>query len=357
MQSSRWLEWILDHPWVVEFVIVVFLLFFLNVLLKKILSRSKRKGDRNESDWRYYIDYVAAAPARVLLWILLFSFVADLLAREFKLTGFAFVSPLRNAGIIVCLAWVMLRWKRVFYRVAVANPRSGNKHRFSLDPFTVEMASKIFTILVIFISLLLVMSIFGLNIAPLVAFGGIGAAALGIAGKDVIANFFGGFMIYLTRPFMIGDQIALRHRDILGHVEEIGWYFTSIRDSQKQPIYIPNAVFSTEALINLSRMTHRRIEESLAIRYEDLNKVTPIVEEIRAFLVKHTSVDSNLPVQVFLEKFGDVAIHIEVKAYILQTVYEEFMEVRQQILRDIAAIILKEGAEIPFPTMQVKIQS
>jgi MscS family membrane protein len=194
-----------------------------------------------------------------------------------------------------------------------------------------------------------------LNIAPLVAFGSIGAATLGIAGRDVIANFFGGFMIYLTRPFMTGDHIELPLKKITAQVEEIGWYFTSVRDPKKQPIYIPNAVFSTEPLINLSRITHRRIEESIGVRYEDLDKIPDIIERIRALLKHHPEVDLHQPIHVFLEKFADTAIQIEIKAYILSTRYEEFMAIRQELLQGIYQIIADAGAKMPLPTMHVKM--
>lgn len=357
MQSGNWLEWTMGRTWLIELLIVLCLLFVIQVFLKKILLRSKHRKELKEGDWRYHLDYAAITPARVLLWILLGAFIFDLAVREFKLTGFGYAATLRNAAIIFCLAWFLLRWKRVFHRVVIARTYAQAKGRMWMDPFTVEMVSKLFTILVIFITLLIVMSIFGLNIAPLVAFGGIGAATLGIAGKDVIANFFGGFMIYLTRPFLIGDHIELQQRHINGHVEEIGWYFTSIRDMHKKPLYIPNAVFSTEPLTNLSRMTHRRIEESIGIRYADLDKIPPIIEEAREMLERHTAVDHNQPIHLFLEKFGDTAILLEIKAYISRTRYEEFMGAKQEILSEIYRIIQKQGAEIACPTMEVRMQT
>jgi len=346
---------LVEYLWMIELIVVVFLLFFCNFLLKKMVLRSKSRSEMKEKNWLLHLDYALLTPARALLWILLIAFAADLLIREFQVSGFCFVGPFRNAAIIFCLAWFILRWKRVLQRVALEKPEGSGKGKLKLDPFTIEMTSKLCTIFVIFLSLLLIMSIFGLNIVPLITFGGIGAAILGIAGKDVIANFFGGFMIYLTRPFCIGDEIEFREKRMRGKVEEIGWYFTSIRDSLKQPIYIPNAVFSTEPLMNLSRITHRRIEESIGVRYEDMDKIPAIIQEIRSLLENHKSVDQTHEMHVFLEKFGDVAVHIEVKAYLLSTRYEEFMEQRQEVLRSVYRIVQQAGAQIPYPTMQIKM--
>ncbi len=353
MQRSTWLEWIIDRPWVIELFIGVFLLFFVHIFLKKIVLRSKKRTDLKESDWRFHLDYVIVAPTRVLLWVLLAAFVADMAIREFKLTGFAYMAPLRNAIIIVCLSWFLLRWKKVFRSVAMAR-RDMGKEGLRIDAFTVELVSKLFTVIVLFVTLLVMMSIFSLNIAPLVAFGSIGAAVLGIAGKDVIANFFGGFMIYLTRPFTIGDEIELQQKQMKGHVEGIGWYFTSLRDVEKRALYIPNALFSTEPLLNISRMTHRRIEETIGVRYDDLDKIPRIIEEVRALFESHPGIDHHLPLFVFLSKFADVGIHIEIKAYVLSTRYDAFMEIRQELLNEVYQIIQRAGAEIPYPAMEIR---
>lgn len=356
MQSSTWYEWFIDHPWMIELTVAILLLFFLNVVLKRILSRSKKMAKLEESDWRFHLDYAAVTPARVLLWILLIAFFVDLMTREFKVVGsFSYVGPLRNAAIIFCLAWFLLRWKKVFHKLIINRSDRTGKGRLSIDPFTAEIIGKIFTVLVIFITLLIVMQIFGLNIFPLVAFGGIGAATLGFAGKDAISNFFGGFMIYLTRPFMVGDLIDLPERKISGHIEEIGWYLTSVRDLQKKPVYIPNSVFSTEPLINQSRMTHRRIDESIAVRYDDFAKIGAIIEEIGTLFEHNSSIDHHQSIYIFLDRYGESAIHIEIKAYVLCTRYEDFMEVKQKIMMEIYKIIERAGAQTPYPTLQVKV--
>jgi len=359
MESSTtyWKQWLLvDHPWLIEIIVATLLLLGLNAVLKRILGKSKKMAHLKESDWRYHLEYAAVTPARVLLWTLLATFVLDLGVRELKLSGLSHVGSLRNAAIIVCLAWFLLRWKKVVHRV-VSFRNERDKGPIAMDPFTLEIVGKIFTIVVLFLTILIIMQLFGLNVLPLVTFGGIGAATLGIAGKDVISNFFGGMMIYFTRPFMIHDLIELPQRKLVGHIEEIGWYFTSVRDLAKKPVYIPNSVFSTEPVINQSRMTHRRIDELIGIRYADLNRLPKIVEEIRTLFEHNTSIDHHQTIQVFLKNLADVSVQIEIKAYVLSTRYEDFMEIRQSILTEICSIVERNGAIMPYPTMEVLVKS
>lgn len=339
-------EWLLENLWVLEIAFVVIALLLINLFLKKVILKSNKETD---------LEHALVLPARVLLWILLISFGLDLIARKLTLGGmFLSINSIRNVGIVVCLSWFLLRWKKAIH-TALSRRREIGK--MSLDAVSVEVLAKIYTILILFVSLLIIMQLFGLDIAPLIAFGGIGAAALGFASKEVIANFFGGLMLYAIRPFSPGDLVEVPEKHIYGSVEEIGWYSTTIRDLQKKPIYVPNSIFSTEILVNLSRMTHRRLEEVIEIRATDTDKVLPIVEAIRQRLKIQTQIDQHLPQYVFFKGYGTHSLYLEIQAYILATRYEEFMEIKQKLLLEIGSIIEQCGAEMPYPTTEVHILS
>jgi MscS family membrane protein len=70
-------------------------------------------------------------------------------------------------------------------------------------------------------------------------------------------------MIYLDRPFAVGDWIRSPDRDIEGTVEDIGWRLTRIRTFDSRPLYVPNSAFTSIAVENPSRMEHRRIYETI----------------------------------------------------------------------------------------------
>lgn len=108
----------------------------------------------------------------------------------------------------------------------------------------------------------------GVNIAGLLAFGGVGGIAAGLAAKSLLANLFGGLSVYLDHPFRIGDWIRSPDREIEGTVEEIGWRRTLIRTFDMRPLYVPNALFMTISVENPSRMLNRRTFEKVGVRYE-----------------------------------------------------------------------------------------
>lgn len=308
IQNSVWDNWFSDHPWIVEIAVVLALLLTFNFLLKGFLIRSKRKAHLAENDWFIHLESIMLRPVQAILWICFISFVVNLLLREFRLEGnLSFIPLLRDAGIIICLSWLVLRWKAVFYN-SIAGKRA--KGKLSLDSATLELISKLFTVAVIFIVLMLLMQILGLNVLPLLTFGGIGAAALGFACKDVFANFFGGLMLNMTRPFTVNDLIELPQKKIMGHVENVGWYLTAIRDLQKKPIYIPNSFFSNELVINHSRITHRRMEESIGLRLADFGHCEPILAHVNRLIQSHADIDHNLPIHVYVQTLAPSSIDL-----------------------------------------------
>ena len=96
-----------------------------------------------------------------------------------------------------------------------------------LDATTVRAVGKLLRAAVIITAVLIAMQLFGYSISGLLAFGGIGGIAMGFAAKDLLANFFGGLMIYLDRPFSVGDWVRSPDKEIEGTVEDIGWRLTA----------------------------------------------------------------------------------------------------------------------------------
>jgi MscS family membrane protein len=174
---------------------------------------------------------------------------------------------------IIIIAWTLIKVLDNYY-----NSKSFLKGlKSSDDPVvieqTYEITIRIFKIIVILISLLTLMQEFGLSISGLLAFGGVGGLVVGLAAKDLLSNFFGGLMIYFDRPFKVGEFIKSPDRNIEGIVESIGWRLTVVRTFSKNVLYIPNSAFSNIIVENATRMTNRRINEVIGLRYEDLDKI------------------------------------------------------------------------------------
>ncbi|MEX2506104.1 MAG: mechanosensitive ion channel family protein, partial [Pseudohongiellaceae bacterium] len=193
----------------------------------------------------------------------------------------------------------------------------------------------------------------GLDITALLAAGGVGGIAIGFAAKDLLANFFGGLMIYLDRPFAIGDWIRSPDRNIEGTVENIGWRLTLVRTFDKRPLYVPNSVFTNIALENPSRMLNRRINENIGIRYRDADKMGVIVKDVREMLQNHKDIDTRQTLMVNFNKYAASSLEFFIYTFTKTTVWTEYHKIKEDVMLKIVEIVHKHDADFAFPTTTV----
>ncbi len=340
-----------DRLWFFEIIIGILVLIAVNYIFKKIIKYVRHRSLSISHDWKEKIDQILYLPFQILLWILGGTLVIEVLGRRFDFSFFEnYINAFRSTGFVLCVAWILLRWKTVIQRQFL----NKDNHPRRVDAGFIHAAGKILSMIIVALSLMIVLQVWGLNIAPLIAFGGIGAAAIGFAGKDVIANFCSGLMLHINRPFMVGDSVYLPERNIEGHIEEIGWSLTTIRDKEKRPVYLPNATFSHAAVINASRMTHRRIEEKVELRYEDFARVPELVNKLKMAISSHPAIDTHLPILVVLNRFNPFTMDLYIDIYTLQTRYDQYLLVKHEILMLVYRELIDVGAEMPTPILSIK---
>ena len=162
-------------------------------------------------------------------------------------------------------------------------------------------------------------------------------------------------MIFWDRPFAVGDWIRSPDQDIEGTVEDIGWRLTRIRTFDKRPLYIPNSTFTHISVENPSRMTNRRIYETIGVRYDDAQKVQCIVDDINIMLKAHSAIDTNQTLMVNFNKFAASSLDFFVYCFTKTTNWVEFHAIKQEILLEILKIIESHEAECAFPTSTIHI--
>ena len=155
----------------------------------------------------------------------------------------------------------------------------------------------------------------------------------------------------------MGEWIRSPDHQIEGTVEYIGWRHTRVRAFNKNPIYVPNALFTTIVVENPTRMTNRRIKETIGIRYADLDKMGVIVADVKAMLQAHPEIDTDTTLIVNFNAFAASSLDFFIYTFTRTVVWEHYHEVKQDVLLKIAAIIQARGAEIAFPTRTLHIES
>jgi MscS family membrane protein len=174
--------------------------------------------------------------------------------------------------------------------------------------------------------------------------------AVGFAAQDLLSNFFGGLIIYLDRPFTLGDWIRSPDREIEGTVESIGWRVTVVRTFDKRPLYIPNSLFTTLTVENPSRMTNRRIKETIGIRYQDAEKMGVIVADVKAMLESHEEIDSSLTLIVNFNTYAASSLDFFIYTFTKTTNWIKYHEIKQDVMLRVIEIVHTHGADFAFPT-------
>ena len=224
-----------------------------------------------------------------------------------------------------------------------------------IDPSLIKATSSLAKLLLVSVSALLILQNLGVNTAGLLALGSVGGLAVGFASKDMLTNFFGGLTIYLDRPFKTGDWIRSPERNIEGTVESISWRRTVIRTFDKRPLYVPNSTFLNLIIENPSRMSNRRIYETIGIRYQDAEKLSQIIIEIKDYLQNNPNIDAEQTLMVNFNKFADSSLDIMIYCFCKTVVWAEYHRVKDEVLQKINQIITNNQAQIAFPTKTLEI--
>jgi MscS family membrane protein len=338
--------------WITEVFIVVFATLLINFIQKQVLKRIAVKVSRTRNPWDDALVSAVAKPLSTLIWIVGLAFAVDVIQQAKPSAIFAAVAPVRDVGVITCLAWFLVRFIRHGEQNLVAR---GQAQGEGYDRTTVDAVGKLLRLSVLITAVLVILQTLGYSISGVLAFGGIGGIAVGFAAKDMLANFFGGMVVYIDQPFKVGDWIRSPDRDIEGTVEKIGWRLTVIRTFDSRPLYVPNATFLSIAVQNPSRMRNRRIFETIGIRYDDAGSMRGIVEEVTELLKNHPDIDAEKTLMVNFNAFAPSSLDFFIYCMTRTTAWAEYHEVKQKILLSILDIIDRHGAEVAFPTQTVHV--
>ena len=329
------------------------LLFIKNKLILLFTGISKKTA----TDFDDIILKSIQKPLTYLIILVSLILISEALNSLFQIFEFFNRSKVIYLLIVILISWTLLRILNGYY----SNKSFLRNLKESDDPMVVEqtyeITIRIFKIIVIIITALTLMQEFGLSISGLLAFGGVGGLVIGLAAKDLLSNFFGGLMIFLDRPFKVGEFIKSPDRNIEGIVESIGWRLTVVRTFSKNVLYIPNSAFANIVVENATRMTNRRINQIIGLRYDDLDKIPKIVDDVRIYLESHNDIDQSNKPTVYFQSFSASSCDFFIRAFTKTRDWREFLKIKEQVLYKVSEIINNHNAAIAFPTMTIEMDN
>tara|TARA_R110000822_G_scaffold60287_5_gene150225 strand:- start:11737 stop:12864 length:1128 start_codon:yes stop_codon:yes gene_type:complete len=350
---ENWLGKLIDEQrlWMVEVFLIVFVALMLGYLVNKVINFLEKHAARTSTVWDDALIEACRRPAVWAIWILGTNMAAAVAARVAESELYDFIGPVNRVAVIFLCALFLLN----LIKRAERNLIHPDYMAEPMDETTVRAIGKLLRASVIITAILIAMQVFGYSISGLLAFGGIGGLAVGFAAKDLLANFFGGLMLYLDQPFKVGDWVRSPDQEIEGTVEDVGWRLTRIRTFDKRPLYIPNAIFNSISVENPSRMSNRRIYETIGIRYEDVDKMEVIVEDVKQMLREHSEIDQSQTLIVNFNTFSASSLDFFIYTFTKTIQWVKYHEIKQDVLLKVSEVIARHGAEIAFPTSTVHL--
>lgn len=342
------------HSWVGQVFVVVLVTLLLSFVAGRLLRRLQRTAsDKTRTVWDDSFLNSAGRPTQALIWVIGLAFAVSIAEKATSAPIFGALEPLRDAAVIAVLAWFLVRFIKEAER-NLANTTGPDGEPY--DRTTLDAVAKLLRLSVWITAGLVALQTLGYSVSGVLAFGGIGGIAVGFAAKDLLANFFGGLMIYLDRPFAVGDWIRSPDREIEGTVEQIGWRRTVIRTFDSRPLYVPNAAFTNIAVQNPSRMQNRRIYEYVGIRYDDAAKVAEIVAAVEAMLKRHEGIDQGQLIMVNFDRFAPSSLDFFIYCFTRTTRWALYHDVKQDVMLQILGIVESHGAEVAYPTSTLHLK-
>jgi len=256
--------------------------------------------------------------------------------------------PLRSGTLTV----VALIWAVTLTRLGrrVSNAATEGE---TFDKEVVPIFQNVWTALVAGVAGFFVLSLWDVDVTPLLASAGIIGIIVGLAARDTIANFFGSIALYADGTYKVGDYIVLDSGE-RGRVEDISIRSTVIRTRDDMLVTVPNSVLNSARITNESTpRRERRVRIPLGVAYDaDLDAVEAVLLDVAA--AEDLIIDRPKP-RVRYREFGDSAVTLELLGWIGDPVLRG--RVTHRLVKGVHAAFREHGIEIPFPQRELTFKS
>ena len=235
----------------------------------------------------------------------------------------------------------------------------GKKLRKSLsqkmDDTVFDFVLKITRVLIYVIAVFLVLAILEINLTGLIAGLGLGGVIVTLAAQDTAKNLFGGVVIFIDKPFVVGDWIEMDNYE--GTIEDITFRTTRIRTFENALVNIPNAIIADASVTNWSKMEKRRYKTNLCVELDTpLEKLELLKVRIEKMLQERESVyDDSIIVR--FDQITDNGINILIYTYTNSVDYASYLKEVEDINIKIMKILNEENIELAYDTKTVYVKN
>lgn len=329
--------------------IVVGVIFhrLLTLFLEFIINRLSKYYTHHDS--QVEIVHAIARPLSFMVITILLTYLVPSLMLPIKLAKFV----LTTLNLLTPVFGTYAAYKFVDL-IGYYMTRMADKTETTLDDQLVPLVRKSLKIFVIVVGSLVVLQNLNVNITALLAGISIGGLAFALAAQDTIKNLFGSLMIFLDRPFQIGDWINFDGRD--GTVEEVGFRSTRVRTFANSLISIPNGRIADMTVDNLGLRVYRRFNTSITVTYDTPPQLLEaFVEGLRQLVENHPDTRKDY-YHVYVNNLGPHSIDIIFYIFFNLPDWGLELKARHDIIVGIIELAEELGVRFAFPTQTIHVE-
>ncbi|MEP5611877.1 MAG: mechanosensitive ion channel family protein [Cyclobacteriaceae bacterium] len=319
--------------------------FLTERVIRKLLHTSGYKGETSEK----YL-WLLARPASVffiILLLILFTPALQLpvLYSQYIITALRVTLPL--SGTIVVYRMVNI--------VAIYLSRMALKTESTLDDQLVPLLRKALKTFVVIIGTLFILDNLDVPILPLLTGLSIGGLAFALAAQDTIKNFFGSIMIFIDKPFQVGDWVT--SGDIDGTVEEVGFRSSRIRTFSNSLVYIPNGKLADSTIDNHGLRQYRRFYTKLSITYDTPPELIEIfVNGLRKIVETHPKTRKD-GYHIYFNDMAASSLNVLFYIFFEVPTWAEELKARHEVLLEVMNLAKELGINFAFPTQTLHVEN
>lgn len=333
----------------------LFLIILLCFLVQKILSFVVEKGVlqvliqfKHKELVEVYIEPVTR-PLILLLVAYMLTVLVPILQFDLSISYYLIMGVNATVPLFVTLVFYkFVDVVTIYLKVLASHTET------TLDDQLVPLVRRTMKVFVLVVGTLFILQNLNFNVTALLAGLSISGLAFALASQDMIKNLFGSIMIFVDRPFQIGDWVIGNGID--GSVEEVGFRSTRIRTFANSLVTIPNGMIADMVIDNMGMREYRRYKTNLTITYDTpTEKVEAFVEGLKKIIELHPHTRKDYYHVVF-NSFGSSSLDILLYVFFKVPDWGMELKARHEFNLEIMSLAEELGVRFAFNTQTLHVE-
>ncbi|MBL4893480.1 MAG: mechanosensitive ion channel family protein [Emcibacter sp.] len=336
-------------------IIFALLIFFFALVIRRLFSkivinRLKSLALRTKNDMDDQVIEALEHPLRFMPIVIGVFFATEVLILDESLQQAAY--GMNRSLVTFNIFWML-------FKLVGPLSRSFSALKGLFSDSMITWLIKAIRALVFFLGSAAILEIWGIKIAPLIAGLGLFGVAVALGAQDVFKNLIAGLFIIGEKRFHPGDWVRV-NGIVEGTVEDIGFRTTTIRRFDKAPVFVPNSKLADNAVVNFTRMTHRRIYWKIGLVYDTtIPQLRDVRDRIESYVLTNDDFAHPPEVSTFVrvDSFNDSSIDLMLYCFTKTTDWGKWLEIKETLALEIKDIVQTAGSSFAFPSQSLYLEA